>query len=156
MYCWPSENSFHHTIIRMDIYTLRRCDLMVRAAITNNVDKTIFGNVIYKPRNLIGMRFDDNFIFCFWIDYPYCSTIVINICFIHKRFQIIQPKALTFPFKSRWRGIVYIFFKEFYRFFGYDRLMFYFFTTLLCHVYYLFSYKIKNNYSIPKNKQILI
>src|SRR5690606_16036324 len=43
VYGRPAENGVYHSVIRMDINPLGRGNLMIGSAITNHVDKPIFG-----------------------------------------------------------------------------------------------------------------
>src|ERR1700761_7923629 len=103
----PAEYRFNHTaIIGMDVYPFRRSYLMIGTAIADNVNEPIAGNVVYKPRNFIGVGFNYYFVWCILIDDAYSSAIVIYIMLVDIRFQVIKPKFLAFPFKACWRRVV--------------------------------------------------
>ena len=86
---------------------------MVGTTIADNIDEAITGNIIYKPRDLIGMGFYHYLVLSFRVDDANCSTIIIYVMLIDKRLDIIEPQFLTFPFKTSGRRIIDIGFEEF-------------------------------------------
>src|SRR5579872_268793 len=109
----PTKYGFNDAFVSMNVYPFRRCDLVIGTAIADHIDQAITGNVIHKPGDLIGMCFDNYFVFGFRVDNTYSRTIIIYVMIVNVWFQILQPKLLTLPFETGWRGVVDIFFEEF-------------------------------------------
>src|SRR5215217_497269 len=129
----PAKYGFHRSLISMDVYSFRWCYLMIRTTITDYIDQAVGSDIIYKPRDLIGMSFNYYFKICFRIYYSDRSSIVINEAFINVRFQVIQPHFLSGIFKSGRRWIVDIFLKKLERFFINYSYMFLFIFFFLTH-----------------------
>src|SRR5690606_394305 len=82
----PAKNAFYKPILGMNVHNLAGCYLVVAAAISNHVNQSVVANVIYVPRNFIGMAFNNNFIRGFRIYNTYRSTVSIGNKFIYIRF----------------------------------------------------------------------
>src|SRR5690554_5478535 len=83
---WPAKDCLSDALVCMDIYSFRRCNLMVGATISNYINQSFRIYIIDEPRYLICMGFNHYFILSFWINDSYRRTIVICEAFINVRF----------------------------------------------------------------------
>ena len=58
---------------------------------SSQINKAIAGNIMYEPRNLVGMRFDDNLVGHSRVNYRCHRTVIINDEFIGIGPHIIHP-----------------------------------------------------------------
>src|SRR5690606_20779165 len=78
----PTKNPLYKSVFRMNVHDLAGCYLVIAATISNHVNQSVVANVIYVPRNFIGMALNDNFIRGFRIYNSYRSTVSIGNKFI--------------------------------------------------------------------------
>jgi hypothetical protein len=116
----PAEHGLHNAFLTEDIYALAGGHQGVGAAVFAQVQVALFGDVIHEIGNLIGMSFDDNFVFGLRINYAHYRAVSVHEILVDVRFDIFQPQFLTFFFEASGRGIVEVGFEKLERFGAHD------------------------------------
>ena len=88
---------------------------MVAATIAPQVDESIVGDVMHKPADLVGMGFDDDFVFRFGIDDPYDRSISVYDMLVDVGVDVVQPHFLAGTLESGGGGVVQISLQELLR-----------------------------------------
>ena len=97
----PTEDSWYHPLVRMDIDPHGGCDHVVGAPISTHVDIAVVFDVIDKPADLIGMCLNHHPIRCIGPDHCHRCTIGVGKVTIHIGLDVIQPDLLARSLKSR-------------------------------------------------------
>ncbi len=86
---------------------------MVGTPVPPHVNVSIIGNVVYKPRDLVGMGLYHNLVGCLWIDNSDNGAVDVYRIILHIGLKVVQPDLLSRSVKSCRRGVVQILEKEF-------------------------------------------
>src|SRR5690606_21466893 len=91
----PSEHTLHDALIGVDIHAFTRRDLVVRTPVAAHIDVPVLGNIVDKPRDLIGMALNHYLVGAFRIDHPYHGAIHVGDVIVDIGPDIVQPDLLT-------------------------------------------------------------
>ena len=73
---------------------------MIASTISADVYQPSIGDVSHKPRDLICVRFNNNFEFRVWIDNTISSSVVVNLNGIDEGLKVGEPELLTTRFEA--------------------------------------------------------
>ncbi len=109
----PPKQAGNCAIFGVNVHALGWCDLVVTSAIATQIDEAITGDVVHKPTDFIGVRFNDHFVRSLWIDDTYNGSICIDELGVDVRLDVVEPQLLTLRFEARGRRIVQVSLQKF-------------------------------------------
>ena len=104
----PAKQAGHDAVLGVDVHALRRGDLVVASAVTTQVDESVARDVVHKPADLVGVRFDDHFVGCVWVDDPHDRAVCVDDMGVDVRLDVVEPQLLAFGFKAGGRRVVQV------------------------------------------------
>ncbi|RYY39085.1 ATP-binding cassette domain-containing protein [archaeon] len=109
---WPAKNTLYNALLGMQIHPHRRSNERIGTPIPPDKQIAIVGYVIDKPRNLVGMGFDNDFVVFTRAYNPNSSAVCVDNILVGVGFKVIQPNLLPRRFETRRRGIVKVLIQE--------------------------------------------
>ena len=83
---------------------------MVGTTVSFKINKAVLRDIMYEPRNFIGMRFNHYFVGFPGVNHRSHRTVIIRDELIRIRTHIIHPQLLSGRFKPGRTGIVKVMF----------------------------------------------
>ncbi len=123
----PSKYGAHRAFVRVNDNALARCNHMVAATVAAQVDKTLVGDVVYKPADLIGVGLDGHFVLLTRIDHRGYGAVSVYFIAVNVWFEVVDPGLLSQNFKTRRGGVVDVLFEKFERSRSQQRFLCHFF-----------------------------
>src|SRR5258708_33064491 len=113
----PAKNTFYNSLFGVNIDAHGGCNLVIGAPIPPNIDVTVIGDVLDKPRYLISMSFDHNLVRRFWVNDTDRCPIHVYDAVVNVWPEIIKPDLLATRLKTGGGRIVEVAEEEIFPFF---------------------------------------
>ena len=104
----PAKQAGNDAVLGVDVHALGRSDLVVASAVAAQVDEPVVGDVVHKPADLVGVRFDDHFVGSVGVDDPHDRAVRVDDVGVDVRLDVVEPQLLAFGFKAGGRRVVQV------------------------------------------------
>lgn len=86
---WLVEYVFDDFFFGVNIYVFGRSNLVIGIFVLVDINKFVFGDVVYELGYFVGMCFDYDFERCIWIDDGYSCVVGICFDFVNIRLDVV-------------------------------------------------------------------
>ena len=96
----PAKQAGHDAVLGVDVHALGRGDLVVASTVAAQVDEPVVGDVVHKPTDFVGVRFDDHFVGSVGVDDPHDGAVRVDNVAVDVRLDVVEPQFLALGFKA--------------------------------------------------------